>query len=174
MIDIHKNAIRSVISVVLTSILTTIHHVFRLGLGSIPMWMPIIMLPIGVAVLYKRSRFKNKWLLGAYSMISYAIIIWFGIVDGLFDHTFRVLGLDNITWLPGGEVEIVETAFRLGSVETSHWFFQVTGSFVFVASLFALFYTTRFIMSRLAFDASKKSDRETSQRQTPRKQGEAQ
>lgn len=154
---VHKNAIRSVISVVLTSILTTIHHVFRLGLGSMPMWMPVIMLPIGLAVLYKRSRFRNKWLLGAYGLVSYGIIFWFGIVDGLFDHTFRVLGLNNITWLPGGDAEIVETAFQIGSAETSHWIFQITGAFVFIVSLFALFYTTRFILGRLAVDDGKRA-----------------
>jgi hypothetical protein len=167
MIDIHKNAIRSVISVTLTSILTTIHHVFRLGLGSLPMWIPIIMVPIGLATLYKRSRFRNKWLLAAYGFASYAVILWFGIVDGLFDHTFRVLGLDNITWLPGGNVEIVETAFRIGSAETSHWIFQITGSFVFIASLFALFFTTRFILRRLAYDAGKKPTGEGNQVHSP-------
>lgn len=154
---IHKNAIRSVITVALTSILTSLHHIFRLGLGSIPMWIPVIMLPIGLATLYKRSQFKNKWLLGAYGLVSYVIIFWFGIVDGLFDHTFRVLGLDNITWLPGGDVEIIQTAFQIGSAETSHWIFQITGAFVFIVSLFALFYTTRFILGRLNFDAGKRA-----------------
>jgi hypothetical protein len=166
MIDIHKNARLSVLSVMTTSILSTIHHVFRLGFGSMPMWMPIIMLPMGLALLYKRSHFKNKWFLGAYSVVSFAIIGWFGIVDGLFDHTFRVLGLQNITWLPGGNVEFVETAFRIGSAETSHWIFEITGSFVFIASLFALYYTRKFVLGRLAFDAGKKSGREQSQRQT--------
>ncbi len=173
MIAIHKNAMRSVITVVLTSLLSTLHHVFRLGFGSLPMWIPTIMLPIGLAVLYKRSRFKNKWLLGAYALVSYAIIGWFGIVDGLFDHTFRVLGLDNITWLPGGDVEVVETVFRIGSAETSHWFFQITGSLVFVVSLFALFFTTRFIMSRLAFDAAKKADQGKIQRPASPMHGES-
>jgi hypothetical protein len=155
MIDIHKSAMRSVISIVLTSSLTSFHHVFRLGLGSLPLWMPLIFIPIGLAKLYQRSRFTNKWVLGAYGLFNYLIIIWFGFVDGLFDHTFRVLGLPNITWLPGGDVEFVETAFKIGSAETSHWFFQVTGSFAFFASLFALYFTTKFIMGRLAYDAKK-------------------
>lgn len=151
--EIHKNAMRSVISIGLTSFLTSFHHVFRLGLPYLPMWLPLIFIPIGLAKLYQRSRFKNKWLLGAYGLANYLIIIWFGIVDGLFDHTFRVLGLPNISWLPGGNVEFVETAFKIGSAETSHWFFQITGSFAFIASLFALYFTTKFIMARLAYDA---------------------
>jgi hypothetical protein len=157
--EIHYNAMRSVITVVLTSFITSFHHIFRLGLPYLPMWLPFIFLPIGLAKLYQRSRFKNKSLLGAYGLISYFIIIWFGFVDGLFDHTFRVLGLPNITWLPGGDVEFVETAFKIGSAETSHWFFQITGSFAFIASLFALYYTTKFIMARLAYDAVQSAPR---------------
>lgn len=153
--DIHKNAMRSVISITLTSFLTTFHHVFRLGLPFLPFWMPLIIIPLGLAKLYQRSRFTNKAVLGAYGLANYLIIGWFGIVDGLFDHTFRVLGLPNITWLPGGNVEFVETAFKIGSAETSHWFFQITGSFAFVASLFALYFTTKFIMGRLSYDAKK-------------------
>jgi hypothetical protein len=174
MIHIHKNAQRSVLSVVLTSILTTIHHVFRLGLGSLPMWMPIIMLPIGLAVLFKRSKFKNRWLLAAYGLVSYAIIGWFGIMDGLFDHTFRVLGLNNITWLPGGDVEFVKTAFLIGSVETSHWIFQITGSFAFIASLFALFFTSKFIVGRLLFDATRQGNRKQKENQESSVQGSLQ
>jgi hypothetical protein len=153
--ELHQNAMRSVISITITGLLTSFHHIFRLGLASLPIWIPIVMVPIGLAVLFKRSRYQNRFLLGMYGLVSYAIIAWFGFVDGLFDHTFRVLGLPNITWLPGGDVEFVETAFKLGSAETSHWFFQITGSFAFIASLFALFFTTKFIMGRLAYDAKR-------------------
>jgi hypothetical protein len=152
MIQIHKYARLSVISVVLTGVLTSLHHLFRLGLGSLPMWMPVMMAPIGLMMLFKRSRYKSRLILGAYGLVSYTIILWFGVMDGLFDHTFRVLGLDNVTWLPGGDVEFVETAFQIGSVETSHWIFQITGSFVFFVSLFALYFTTRFLVGRLRFD----------------------
>lgn len=157
MIDIHKSARLSVISVVLMSSISAFHHIFRLGLGSLPLWMPTIMAPIGLAVMYKRSRFRNKWLLGGYALVAYLLIGWFGIMDGGLDHTLRVLGLRHFTFLPGGDAEFVQTAFQIGTVETSHWFFQITGSLVFVVSLFALFYTTRFLLSRLAYDEGVKN-----------------
>jgi hypothetical protein len=152
---VHDSAIKSLISISIASILTTIHHVYRLGWMVLPMFLFTIFLPIGLMYLFRRSNYKNNLMLGAYGLLNGLIFFWFGFLDGFLDHVFKLLGLNNITFLAGSEAEVVETVFQLWSTEAGYWFYELTGAFTFVASLIALYYTAKFIMGRLAYNAKK-------------------
>jgi hypothetical protein len=151
--NVHDSAMKSLISISIAGILTTIHHVYRLGWGVLPMFLLVIVIPIGLLQLFRRYKYQNNWVLGMYGLFNFLIFLWFGFLDGFLDHVFKLLGLNNITFLAGSEAEIVETVFHLWSVDAGYWFYELTGAFTFIASLFALFFTTKFIMGRLAYDA---------------------
>jgi hypothetical protein len=153
--ELHQNAMRSVISITITGLLTTIHHVYRLGWDVLPMFLLVILIPLGLLQLFRRYQYKNHWVLGAYGLFNFLIFLWFGFLDGFLDHVFKLLGLNNITFLAGSEAEIVETAFQLWSVDAGYWFYELTGAFTFLASVIAMFYTAKFIMGRLAYDAKR-------------------
>jgi hypothetical protein len=149
---VHDKAVKSLIFISVAGLLTTIHHVYRLGLGVLPVFFVLtIALPMGLLWLFRRK--ESKWVLGAYGLLNFLIFLWFGFLDGFLDHVFKLLGLDNITFLAGSEAEIVETVFNLWSVEAGYWFYELTGALTFVASAVALYYTANFIMARLAYDA---------------------
>jgi hypothetical protein len=149
---VHDYAVKSLIFATSAGLLTTIHHVYRLGLGLLPVFFILTLaLPVGLLWLFRRN--SSRWVLGAYGLLNFLIFLWFGFFDGFLDHVFKLLGLNNITFLAGSDAEIVETVFHLWSVEAGHWFYELTGALTFIVSLLALYYTVRFIMTRLAFDA---------------------
>jgi hypothetical protein len=151
--NVHERALKSLLSISVAGILTTIHHVYRLGWGVLPMFLLVILIPIGLMQLFRRYHYKNHWVLGAYGLFNALIFFWFGFLDGFLDHVFKLLGLNNITFLAGSEAEIVETVFQLWSVEAGYWFYELTGALTFVASAIALFYTASFVIGRLSLDA---------------------
>jgi hypothetical protein len=115
----------SLVALVTTLIVTGIHHIFRLG--------PALILPtaIGVAVpfvlwvLYART--GKPALLWAYTLYAALVVFWFGFLDGFLDHVAKAAGMDNITFLPGSEQEIVSTAIQLWSPSATTAFYEGTG-----------------------------------------------
>ena len=76
------------------------------------------------------------------------IFVWFGLVDGILDHVFKALGLENVTLLPGGEAEVVETYFSLGSPGANAAFYEGTGIIQALASLAMLYLTYRLVQGQ--------------------------
>jgi hypothetical protein len=128
-------------AIVAASVATTIHHVFRLGLHVLPMFAIISLMPVVAFLMYRRS--GQRLYLYGYGLASSFIFAWFGFVDGFLDHVLKALGIQNVTFLEGGDVPVVETVFSLWSTEASNAFYEGTGIITFIASAVAVYYTYR-------------------------------
>ena len=131
------------LSTTLTTIMVTIHHVFRLGPEVLVPGAVLIAAPL-VAMRWLASK-GSRSALSSLVFVNGFIFVWFGLVDGIFDHVFKALGLANMTLLPGGEADIVETYYSLGSQGTNAAFYDGTGIIQALASLAMLYFTYRLV-----------------------------
>jgi len=118
-------ALSSVVTLTATLVATGVHHIFRLGVGLIVPTLIAVTLAIALWALYSKTR--NLAVLGAYGIFAALVVFWFGFLDGFLDHVAKAAGLDNITFLPGSEAEVVATAMQLWSQEASTAFYEGTG-----------------------------------------------
>jgi hypothetical protein len=126
-------------AILTAAIFTTVHHVFRLGLHVLPMFAVVSLMPVVAFFLYRRS--GNRSFLYGYGLANTFIFAWFGFVDGFLDHVLKALGIENVTFLEGSDVPVVETVFSLWSPEASNIFYEATGVITFIASAVAVYYT---------------------------------
>jgi hypothetical protein len=147
---VHNYAIKSLLSISIAAIFTTVHHVYRLGLGVLPIFLVISLLPIGFLWLFRRH--ENKVFLLAYALTNALIFFALGFFDGFLDHVFKLLGFQPVTFLAGSDAEIVETVFHLWSEQAGYWFYELTGVIVAISSFIALVYTAKFVIARMDFD----------------------
>lgn len=133
----------SLISITLTAIITTIHHVFRDGLGLLVPGGILILLPY--VLMRWITRTGNKWAVWIYGLYNVLIIVQFGVIDGFLDHVLKALGFSHLTFLPGGDAEVVKTFFSLWSPQAGNIFYEGTGILTFVGSFFATLYLYQFI-----------------------------
>lgn len=130
-------------AIVTASVATTIHHVFRLGLHVLPMFAIVSLMPVAAFFLYRRS--GQRLYLYGYGLANSFIFAWFGFVDGFLDHVLKALGIQNVTFLEGSSVPVVETVYSLWSPEASNAFYEGTGIITFIASAVAIYYTYRLL-----------------------------
>ncbi len=133
----------SLISITLTAIITTAHHVFRDGLGLLVPGVIIILLPYVLMRWFKQT--GNKWPVWIYGLYNVLIVVQLGVIDGFLDHVLKALGFSHLTFLPGGDAEIVQTVFSLWSPHAGNIFYEATGILTFVGSVFATLYLFQFI-----------------------------
>lgn len=133
----------SLISITLTAIITTTHHVFRDGLGLLVPGGIIILLPFVLMRWFTQT--GNKWPIWIYGLYNVLIIVQLGVIDGFLDHVLKALGLSHLTFLPGGDAEVVKTVFSLWSPQAGNIFYEGTGILTFVGSVFATLYLYQFI-----------------------------
>jgi hypothetical protein len=136
----------SLVSITLTSIITDIHHIYRLGFAVLLPAALIVVLPYVLMRWYKHT--GKKAALWAYGSLTSVIVVWFGVIDGFLDHVLKALGLQNTTFLPGGDAEVVKTVFSLWSPEAGNIFYEGSGILTFIASVFAVYYAIRFIQAQ--------------------------
>jgi hypothetical protein len=103
----------SLIAVAAMTVVTSIHHVYRLGLEVLVPALVLIALP--VLLLRWQRRSGRRVALWAYAGLNLLTFSWFAFVDGFLDHVIKALGLQNTTFLPGGDAETVPTVFHLWS-----------------------------------------------------------
>jgi len=134
--ELNKYAKLSLISVTLAGIFTSIHHYYEIGPNVLILISLIVILPIVLIKWFKYTRSKVALL--TYGLISAWIVIGFGLVDGLFKHTLKVLGsymsvlLRN---LHGGNLPLPQI----------NLLFEGTAILTFIASMFAAYYSCKFI-----------------------------
>jgi len=133
----------SLISITLTAIITSTHHVFRDGLGLLVPGGIIILLPYVLMRWFTQT--GNKWPVWIYGLYNVLIIVQLGVIDGFLDHVLKALGLSHLTFLPGGDAEVVQTVFSLWSPQAGNIFYEATGILTFVGSVFATLYLFQFI-----------------------------
>lgn len=136
----------SLISITLTAFITAVHHVYRLGPMFIIPAVVIVLLPFLVMRWFQRTR--SRGALWVYGLLTAFIFVWFGVVDGFLDHVMKALGLQNTTFLPGGEEEVVKTVFSLWSPEAGNVFYEWTGILTFAVGVFAVYYCYKFIRAQ--------------------------
>jgi hypothetical protein len=141
-----KYAHLSLISITLTATITSIHHIYRLGLGLLVPTIIVTLLPYVLMRWFTHT--GNKGALWAYGLLTSLIFVWFGIIDGFLDHVMKALGLQNTTFLPGGEAKIVKTVFSLWSPEAGNLFYEWTGILTFITGVFAVYYCYKFIQAQ--------------------------
>ena len=127
---------KSLIAVVAMTVVTSIHHVYRLGLEVLVPALVLIALPILLLRWQRRS--GTRVALWAYVGLSLSIFIWFAFLDGFLDHVIKALGLQNTTFLPGGDAETVPTVFHLWSTQAGDLFYEGTGILTFALRLMDL------------------------------------
>jgi hypothetical protein len=133
----------SLISATATTVLTSAHHIYRLGLGVVTPAIVGIALPF-VLVRWSRST-RNHVPLAGYVLFNGLVFVWFGFIDGFLDHVLKAVGLQNSTFLPGGQEKVVATVFSLWSPSASNVFYEGTGILTFVASMVMTYYSYRLV-----------------------------
>ncbi|MEE8262038.1 MAG: ABC transporter substrate-binding protein [Gammaproteobacteria bacterium] len=135
----HKYAQLSLISVLIISLMTTIHHYYRFGFLTIILGLVVIGLPIAL-LFWFRSRKTSIALIG-YGLASGWIIIGFGLIDGMWDSTLKLF-VGNFLLSRYGQY------FSWNPV--GNFPFEATGVLASIASFFAIYYLYRFFQSALA------------------------
>lgn len=131
-------------------VLTSVHHVFRLGYGLILPAILMTLLPYALMRWYAST--KNTAIMKTYSLYSALTFTWFGFIDGFMDHVLKAIGLQNTTFLPGGDAEVVKTALSLWSPRASNIFYEGTGILTAITGIIAMLYLARMIQVKYAAD----------------------
>jgi branched-chain amino acid transport system substrate-binding protein len=118
----------SLVSILSTSALTTVHHFYKLGNDAFAVGLATIGLPVVFWFWFRKTRRQLPLLL--YGLVNLWIVIGFGIIDGFWDSTVKVY-LSNLLF-PDSRLFI---RAPLGS-----FMFEVTGILTFIASMFAAYY----------------------------------
>lgn len=139
----HRLDLISMATLVATLVATGIHHIFRLGPALIVPTLIGITLAVGLWAFYTKTR-RFGFLIG-YGVVTALVVFWFGFLDGFLDHVAKAAGLENVTFLPGSEAEVVATAMQLWSQEASTAFYEGTGILSAILALLAAVATVAFI-----------------------------
>jgi len=126
----------SLISLEALSLLTSIHHIDELGISFLIPALLAIGLPAAFMWWFVKTRSRAaRWI---YIIFAALMILGFGVVDGLWDHTIKMIvfflrgaNLANMAGLPFPPV---------GSA-----FHEITGVLAFVATVFAAYYGYQFM-----------------------------
>ncbi len=148
----NKYARYSLISATAMMAFTSIHHIFRLGYGLVIPSIVLTALPYLLMRWYAAS--KHTAILKSYLLFNALMFTWFGLIDGFLDHVVKALGLENVTFLPGGEAEVVKTALSLWSPAAGNIFYEGTGILTFLAGTFAMIHLVRMIQTKHATDTA--------------------
>lgn len=144
----HALATLALVSLELTIFATAVHHIFRLGLELVPVSLIALALPLGLMAAYRH--WKALGWAWAYTIYAGLIFLWFGFFDGFLDHVFKALGLDNVTFLPGSDAQVVATVFHLWSPEASNVFYEGTGVLTTLFGVVAVVLAVRFLLAERA------------------------
>ncbi len=146
----NKFARLSLIAITAMMIVTSVHHVFRLGYGLIIPATLLTILPYALMRWYASS--KNTAVLKTFSLYSALMFLWFGFIDGFMDHVFKAVGIPNTTFLPGSDAEVVKTVFSLWSPEASNIFYEGTGVLSSILGFVAMAFLVKMIQFKHAED----------------------
>lgn len=133
----------SLTSLVATVVMTTVHHVFRMGFEILP--VALVLLAVPPALLWWFLARGHRIALWLYAAAAASVVLWFGVVDGFADHVIKVLGLPHLTLLPGSDAETVTTVHSLWSPGASDAFYEWTGIATFVLAIPATWFTYRLV-----------------------------
>lgn len=142
----NKYASLSLMSTIVTASLTSIHHAYEIGFAAVILVLLFIVAPIVLMRGFRNT--GTKGFLWAYGLLNTWLVVGLGLVDGLWNHTIRPLGvqLHTLLSLHGGGTKVVEKAFE------GNFIYEGTGVLTFIASMFAAYYGYKFIRMSRQFD----------------------
>ncbi|HYY52165.1 MAG TPA: ABC transporter substrate-binding protein [Myxococcales bacterium] len=129
-----RDARLSLATVLATSLLTTVHHYYRMGFFALLLGAAVVGIPLVTLLWFRRTRHPLA-LLG-YALSSGWVIIGFGIIDGLWKSTLKIF-LGNFL--------LADYAQYFSWAPIGSFPFEATGILASVTSLFAAYYTVRFL-----------------------------
>ena len=143
---------QSLISIIATAVLTTVHHFYEIGFLAVILVLLFIATPSLLIARYNKT--EKKVFLWVYVLLNTWLVLGLGIVDGLFNHTTKFLNLQvhALLALHGGSTKVVEKAFE-GNI-----IYEGTGVLTFVASMFAAYYGYKFIRTSLQSNLTSKQN----------------
>lgn len=144
----NRTVVLALISAEMMILTTSIHHVYRLGLELLIPAIALLSIPILLTLWYSRRAGRLPSIV--FGIYAGAVFFYFGIVDGFLDHVVKAIGLENMTFLPGSDAEVIKTVFQLWSPEAGHVFYEATGILTFVFGLVAMFFAYMFVRVSLA------------------------
>lgn len=133
---LHDPLAATAAAAVTTGLLTSVHHVIRLGPEVVLPGLLVTVAPAALLHWYRRT--SRTTALVTATVVNLLVGVWFGFVDGFLDHVLKAVGLTNVTILPGGDAEVVATFYTLGSPAVSDLVYEGTGFLTFVASTLTL------------------------------------
>ncbi|MDP2036142.1 MAG: hypothetical protein Q8L04_02080 [Ignavibacteria bacterium] len=133
----------SIISVIVTAVLTFVHHFYEIGFLAVILVLLFIVTPILLMQQLRNTR--KKVFLWLYGLLNTWLVIGLGLVDGLFNHTFKLLSFQVhvLLALHGGSTKVVEKTFE------GNLIYEGTGVLTFVTGIFAAYYGYKFIRTGL-------------------------
>lgn len=137
----HTMATLSYISILLTVIIASIHHIFTFGHLAIVLGIAIVLLFLIMRAVFQYTR--NAAILGIYGLFNAAIIVGAGLVDGFWNHAFKLF----IYHLHNGYIPPLLTHLFQTTTIGNTWY-EATGVLTFAASMFAAYFTYRFFRAR--------------------------
>lgn len=138
---IHALATLSFISILLTVIMASMHHIPTFGHLAI-----VLGVAVGLVFLIIRAVFqytRNEGVLLIYGLLNIIIIVGAGLIDGFWNHAFKLF----IYHLHGGYIPpLLIHLFQNPAIGTL-WY-EATGILTFISSMFAAYFTYRFFRAR--------------------------
>lgn len=137
----NKFASLSLVSMILTGTLTTIHHSYELGFHAIVLVFLFVITPFFLMQWIRKT--SNRSALWIYGLLNTWLVFGLGLVDGLWNHIIRPLGfqVQALLSIHGGGMKGAE------QVAGGNLIYEGTGIFTFVASMFAAYYGYKFIQA---------------------------
>ena len=145
--EMEKYATLSLVSTVLTGIFTSIHHSYEIAYKAIVLALFVVVLPVLTMQWLKRT--GSRVALWVYGLLTAWLVLAFGMIDGLWNHTINGLGsyVNNAVLsihgsMPSGGEEVVANALA------GNLIYQAAGVLTFIASTFAAYYGIKFLRTR--------------------------
>jgi hypothetical protein len=140
---INQPATRALLWTEAMTAVTVVHHVYRLGMELLIPSVILLALPVLLMWWYSRSASPvARWV---YTVSAGLIFFYFGIIDGFLDHVLKAIGLQNTTFLPGSDADVINTVYHLWSPEAGHLFYESTGILTFAVGLGATYFSYKFL-----------------------------
>jgi hypothetical protein len=141
----NKFASLSLVSMIATGTMTTIHHSYEIGFHAVILALLFIIAPISLMLWFRKT--GNSAALWIYGLLNTWLVFGLSLVDGLWNHVVRPLGfqVQALLSIHGGDLKTAE------QLAGGNLIYEGTGIFTFVAGMFAAYYGYKFIQKSKQF-----------------------
>jgi hypothetical protein len=137
---VHRYALLSLISVLVTAALITVNHLYSLGPSALGLGAVLVVLPVAFLWWFKAT--GSRVPLAGYLLVSLWIVVGFGLQNGLWEISLNLF--------LGSYLASVSTSFPKPTI--GDFWFEASGILTFVGSLFVLYFGAKLLQAKLALD----------------------